>query len=239
MAWSLPEGCVLGIFGKKPEPGRSKTRLASEFGEEIAAEIAGSMLFDILDFWSSETILAPGGRRVFVFDPPDSGPWFDSFVPAAFALLPQREGNLGERMRAFFEAEFADGAARVVLIGSDAPLIDPSVLVSAFLCLETRDVVIGPSTDGGYYLIGARDGGPPIFDGIQWSGSTVLAQTIDRLNDIGLSLSVLPASYDVDTPDDWRTLAGHLRALRRAGLNPMLPRIEALAEQTLTRTRRD
>ncbi len=238
MAWSLPEGCVLGVFGKKPEPGSVKTRLAVEFGEHNAAAIAEAMLFDLLDFWSSETILEPGGRRVFVFDPPAAGPWFDSRVPEAFALQPQAEGDLGDRMRLFFSGEFNDGATRVVLIGSDAPMIDPSVVVSAFLCLENRDVVIGPSTDGGYYLIGARNEAPPIFDTIQWSRTAVLSETIDRLNETGLTLAVLPPNYDIDTPDDWRTLSGHLRALRRSGMNPNLPRVEEMISRTIMRRSR-
>ena len=229
MAWSLPERCVLGVFGKKPDSGKVKTRLASEFGDDTASLIAEAMLFDILDFWSTESVLAPGGRRVLVFDPPDAGTWFDERVPEAFALQPQSEGDLGTRMRSFFEGEFADGAARVVLIGSDAPAIDPAVVVSAFLCLENRDVVLGPSTDGGYYLVGARNEVPPIFDRIEWSSSRVLSQTIDRLEETELSLSVLPVSYDVDTPDDWRMLTGHLRALRRSGFNPSLPRVEEMA----------
>ena len=235
MVWSLTEGRVLGIFGKKPEPGKVKTRLAAEFGEEIAAEIAGAMLFDLLDAWGSETVLGKGGRRVFVFDPPDAGSWFDTRVPEAFALQGQGEGDLGNKMQTFFEGEFAEGATEVVLIGSDAPSIDPTLVVSAFLCLQDRDVVIGPSTDGGYYLIGARNEVPPIFDFLEWSRPTVLSQTIDRINETGLSLAVLPPFYDVDTPDDWRSLAGHIRALRRSGLNPGLHRVEEMIARTIPR----
>jgi uncharacterized protein len=231
MAWSLPEGCVLGIFGKQPAPGRVKTRLAKELGPEQAAAIHEAMLFDTLETWSSEAILSPGGRRVLVYAPADAGPWFDPRVPACYALQPQAEGSLGERMKAFFEGEFEDEAVRVVLIGSDSPTLDPTIVISAFLCLENRDVVLGPATDGGYYLAGARNAVPPIFEGIDWSTPAVLNQSIDRLNNTRLSLAVLPPWYDVDTPDAWRMLAGHLRALRRAGLNPGLPRTEGLIER--------
>jgi glycosyltransferase A (GT-A) superfamily protein (DUF2064 family) len=131
-------------------------------------------------------------------------------------------------MKAFFEGEFEDGAERVVLVGSDSPSLDPTIVISAFLCLESRDLVLGPATDGGYYLVGAREAVPPIFEGINFGTPAVLGQTIDRLRDTGLSLAVLPPWYDVDTADDLRMLAGHVRALRRAGLNPGLPRIERL-----------
>jgi rSAM/selenodomain-associated transferase 1 len=230
MAWTLPEGCVLGIFGKQPVPGQVKTRLAAGLGDDAAAAIHEAMLFDTVETWSSESILTAGGRRVLVYAPADAGPWFDARVPEAFALQPQVEGDLGIRMREFFAGEFEDGASRVVLIGSDSPTLDPTLVITAFLCLEGRDVVLGPSTDGGYYLVGARGSAPPIFAGIAWSGPSVLGQTIDRLRDTGLSLAVLPPWYDVDTLEAWRMLAGHVRALRRAGLNPGLPRLGALID---------
>jgi rSAM/selenodomain-associated transferase 1 len=233
MAWTLPEGCVLGIFGKQPVPGQVKTRLAAGLGDDTAAAIHEAMLFDTLETWSSEAILTAGGRRVLVYAPADAGPWFDARVPESFALQLQVEGDLGTRMREFFAGEFEDGASRVVLIGSDSPTLDPTLVITAFLCLEGRDVVLGPSTDGGYYLAGARGWAPPIFEGIAWSGPGVLGQTIDRLRDTGLSLAVLPPWYDVDTPEAWRMLAGHVRALRRAGLNPGLPRLEALIDGPL------
>lgn len=231
MGWSLPERAVLGIFGKKPEAGQVKTRLAAEFGPEFAAEAHAAMLFDTVELWASDRILEPGGRRVLVYAPHDAGPWFDERVPPNFSLQPQADGDLGARMQAFFAGEFEDGAERVVLIGSDSPTLDPSHVLSAFLCLEGRDVVLGPSADGGYVLIGCRPPLPPIFEGIDWSTPNVLAQSIDRLAELGNSLAVLPPWYDVDTPDDWRTLVGHLRALRRAGMMSGLPRTEALAER--------
>lgn len=231
MPWTLPDRAVLGVFGKRPDPGTVKTRLASGFGPEFAAEAHAAMLLDLLDLWGSSRILAPGGRRVLAYAPDDAGPWFDERVPEAFALQPQSPGDLGQRMQSFFEGEFAEGAERVVLIGSDSPTLDPSIVVSAFLCLEQKDVVLGPSTDGGYYLIGARPPVPPLFEGIDWSTPDVLGQTLDRLETAGVSLAVLPPWYDVDTPDDWRMLAGHLRAMRKSGMDPNLPGTEALIRQ--------
>jgi rSAM/selenodomain-associated transferase 1 len=187
MAWSLPDGCVLGIFGKKPEAGRVKTRLATAFGPEAAAEMHEAMLFDLIATWGSDTLLDPGGRRVLVFSPGDAGPWFDARVPASFVLQPQVEGDLGRRMQAFFASEFEDGATHVVLIGSDAPTLDPTIVFSAFLCLEGRDVVLGPAADGGYYQVGSRRAPPPIFDRVDWSTPEVLGQTMERLRDTGLS----------------------------------------------------
>ncbi|CAN5904652.1 TIGR04282 family arsenosugar biosynthesis glycosyltransferase [soil metagenome] len=235
MAWLLPEGAVLGIFGKQPVPGQVKTRLAAEFGEAFAAEAHEAMLFDLLDAWGSDRFLAPGGRRVLVYDPEDAGHWFDQRVPSAFALQPQSQGDLGQRMRAFLEGEFEAGASKVVLIGSDSPTLDPSIVISAFLCMDQKDIVLGPSTDGGYYLVGCRSPVPPIFEGMDWSTSSVFDQTLDHLQDPSRSLAVLPPWYDVDTPADWRLLAGHIRALRRSGMDPGLPRVETLLSKAIGR----
>jgi rSAM/selenodomain-associated transferase 1 len=231
MPWSLPDRAVLALFGKQPIPGAVKTRLAAEFGPELAAEMHSAMLFDLLDLWASDRFLAPGGRRVLVYSPADAGPWFDQRVPEAFALQPQADGDLGDRMHSFFAGEFEEGAERIVLIGSDSPTLDPTLVISAFMCLEGRDLVLGPATDGGYYLVGCRPPVPPIFRDIAWSTPTVLADTIDRLRDTGLALAILPPWYDVDAPVDWRMMTAHLRALRRAGLDPGLPRTETLMER--------
>ena len=228
MPWTLPDGAVLGIFAKHPVPGRVKTRLAARLGADGAAEAHAAMLLDLLDLWGGERYLAPGGRRVVVFDPPDAASWFDAHAPAGFALQPQEGPDLGARMANFLSAELAEGADRVVVIGSDSPTLDPSHVVSAFLCLEHKDVVLGPAADGGYYLVGARRPVPELFRDIPWSTPAVLARSVAALRESGRSLAVLPPWYDVDTPESWDLLAGHLAALRHAGLDPELPRTEAL-----------
>jgi glycosyltransferase A (GT-A) superfamily protein (DUF2064 family) len=129
-------------------------------------------------------------------------------------------------MAEFFMGEFEEGASRVVVIGPDAPTLDPSFVISAFVALEGRDVVLGPATDGSYYLIGSRRAVPQLFEKIDWSTPDVLGQSIDRLDGTGLSVAVLPPWYEVDTPESLRMLRGHLRAMRRAGMDPLLPRTE-------------
>jgi rSAM/selenodomain-associated transferase 1 len=236
MAWSLPRNGVLGIFGTRPEPGKVQTLLAGELGPERAAALHEAMLFDLLDLWDSPGVLAPGGRKVLAYAPgsDETGRWFDSRVPEGFALQPQAEGDPGRRLAEFFAGEFEAGAERVVAVGSDAPTLDPSFVVSAFLALEGRDVVLGPATSGGYYLAGCRGAVAPIFSGIDWDTPDVLAQTIDRLDGTGLSVAVLPPWYTIEDEADVRMLRGHLRAMRRSGMDPMLARTEAWFEQAGT-----
>ena len=172
---------------------------------------------------------APEGVESWSTRPDDAGPWFDERVPDSFAMQPQVDGNLGRRIHAFLAGELADGADRVVVIGADTPTLDPTIVVSAFLCLEGRDVVLGPAADGGCYLIGARRSAPPIFEGVDWETPNALGQMIGHLAGTGLSLSTLPPWYRISRPEDVRMLDGHLRALRLAGFDPGLPRLERLS----------
>ena len=98
----------------------------------------------------------------------------------------------------------------------------------AFAELEHVDAVLGPATDGGYYLVGCGPARPPLFEGVAWGGASVLADTIKGLSDPQWRLSLLPPWYDVDAPADWAMLRGHLAALRRAGVDPDTPHTEAL-----------
>lgn len=231
MSWTLPAGAVLGILGRKPDPGLTKPRLAAAHGDRYAAAAYEAMLFDFLDAWGSERWIGPGGRRVLLYEPAGAGEWLDARTPASFALQPQVEGDLGRRLHAFFDGEFSEGASRVVLLASDTPTLDPSIVVSAFLCLEGRDVVLGPATDGGLYLIGARDRLPALFEDLPWGTPTVLVKAALRLRREGLTVAVLPPWFDVDTPQDWVVLVGHVEAMRAAGLDPGLPRLERLIEE--------
>jgi glycosyltransferase A (GT-A) superfamily protein (DUF2064 family) len=119
-------------------------------------------------------------------------------------------------------------ADAVVLVGTDSPTLPVAFVEQAFAELRQADVVLGPATDGGYYLLGCARRLPPIFDGIAWGSSAVFRDTVARLTDPEWRLAVLPPWYDVDTLDDWRMLQGHMAALRRAGIDPGAPHTERL-----------
>jgi rSAM/selenodomain-associated transferase 1 len=213
---------VLGVFAKEPRPGQVKTRLAADTSAEWAARVALAFLQDLLD-----RLTAVNATRVLAFTPTSAHSFFAELVRSRFLLTPQSESDLGQRMAAFFTQQFANGAERVVLLGTDSPTVPLAFLEQTFEELEHTDVVIGPATDGGYYLIGCTGQAAPIFEGIAWGGNRVLLDTIARL-DVRTGLSVLPPWYDVDTLADWWALRGHLAALRRAGIDPGIPHTEQI-----------
>ena len=165
---------------------------------------------------------------MLAFAPADREADFAAITAGRFALTPQADGDLGRRLIAFVDRRLAEGAQAVVVVGADSPTLPVEYVDRAFAALERADVVLGPATDGGYYLVGCGPTRPPIFDGVAWGAATVLADTTAALADPRWRLSVLPPWYDVDTPDDWTMLCGHLAALRRAGVDPGVPYTEAL-----------
>jgi rSAM/selenodomain-associated transferase 1 len=216
---------VLGVFAKWPEAGAVKTRL-KDADTTWNVRVAHALLLDTLERLASVTV-----HRVVAFSPPEREADFAAVVAGRYSLTAQVEGDLGQRLSAFFRQGFEKGACSVVVVGTDSPTLPVAHVERAFVELESADVVLGPAMDGGYYLIGCtRTHGEllPLFEGIAWSSVEVLANTVARLRDPRWRLALLPPWYDVDTPADWAMLSGHLAALRRAGVNPGAPRIEAL-----------
>ncbi len=216
---------VLGLFAKWPAAGAVKTRLASRFGPDGAMRVAEAFLRDTLA--RLKTVAA---RRVVVFSPPETRPAFAALTGSDFALVPQSDGDLGQRLSSFFTHERDGGAKAIVVVGTDSPTLPVEYIEQAFAELERADVVLGPACDGGYYLLGCGRVVPPVFENIEWGGTRVLADTVAALADPQWRLAVLPPWYDVDTPDDWAMLCGHLAALRRAGVDPGVPYTEALTQ---------
>lgn len=123
---------------------------------------------------------------------------------------PQPAGNLGERMRQLFAESFAAGYRRVVLIGTDAPAMNRAIVRRAFRQLRRSRAVFQPTEDGGYALIGLRE--PlDVFTGVAWSTAAVMAQTRDRLRELGVKHAELPVTWDVDTAADWARVTSRAR----------------------------
>jgi rSAM/selenodomain-associated transferase 1 len=208
---------LLGIFAKEPVAGAVKTRLAAETSPAFAAAVAEAFLTDTLARMQPLPV-----RKTIVYAPADAA-FRARVAPYEMESQPQSDGDLGARLAHFFESRFVAGDGPIVVIGTDSPTMPVEFLTQAFELLRSADVVLGPATDGGYYLIGLSRHQPELFRGIAWSGPTVLTETVARVRG---ELALLPPWYDVDTLGDWRMLCGHLVAMARAGIETRLPATE-------------
>jgi hypothetical protein len=182
------------IFVKNPELGKVKTRLAKDVGDIKALEVYRHLLH--ITKHACEGMNC--SRNVFYSERIIDDDWdtdrFDKFV--------QIGSDLGDRMQNAMEQAFALGARKAVIIGSDCPQITKRVIDEAFEKLDAHDAVIGPASDGGYYLIGLRSLHPQLFMNKRWSTETVLSDTVQDLKDGGLTFFLLEELSDIDSKDD-------------------------------------
>ncbi len=191
---------TLIIYAKRPLPGHAKTRLGQAIGAEQAAGVYARLLYGYL-----HDVLRAGWDDVAVtvaVAAPEDAPFFAEAFPE-WRIVPQIQGDLGQRMAASFVQAFAAGAETAVLTGSDIPGLDAALVRQTFTLLETAPLVLGPAADGGYYLIGQRAPGAALFDGIAWSTSDVLAQTESLAYAQSLAPVYLPTLIDLDTVADY------------------------------------
>lgn len=186
------------VFVRLPVPGRVKTRLGKAVGFEAAAKIYRAFAEDVLD-----TVKSAGFAFRVHFSPPGGCEAVRAWL-GGVSLIPQRGGDLGERMRNALAGAFLRGAERAVLIGSDAPDLPKAALSNALDSLTKHDAVIGPASDGGYYLIGFSRKGflPEAFSGPEWGTSGVLARTLEIIRGAGKTVHLLPLHSDIDTKED-------------------------------------
>ena len=195
-----PNPAALLVFAKAPHPGAVKTRLAATAGHDVAAEAYRRMGRMI----AVQLADAPAEMTV-CFDPPDAEPemrrWLD---PLPRRYVPQGDGDLGERMSRMVSRALTgpNRASRVVVVGTDAPAVDADAVARALTALDSADAVLGPSNDGGYYLVGLKAPCPDLFRSIPWSTSGVLNATATRARDLGLEVTYLEAQTDMDTAAD-------------------------------------
>lgn len=189
------------VFGRVPVAGRVKTRLAAGIGPEAAAEVYRLLLDHAL---AEARAAGPAVVLALAEAPPAGADWRP---PPGVAVELQSDGDLGARMRAAFDRRFAAGADAVVLVGSDLPGLSSGGLADAFSGIEAAPVVLGPSDDGGYWLVGQRRPGCDLFSRIPWSSPEVLGSTRRRLLELGVEHVELPQLRDLDTIEDLRALA--------------------------------
>ena len=187
-------------MAKAPIAGKVKTRLVPPLTQEQAADLYRALLLDQLEHLSGLTV----AELYLVYAPEDSVPLMRQLAPPNFHCFAQRGDDLGERMDAAFIDLWRRGHRNVVLVGSDLPALPLSYLETAFglLVTSTHQVVLGPSRDGGYYLVGMNQPTPEIFQDMTWSHNQVLTQTMKRLAALGIAAELLPTWFDLDTVED-------------------------------------
>jgi uncharacterized protein len=212
--------CALAVMTKAPQAGRVKTRLVPPLTPEEAAELNKCFLRDTADAISSACSRRPvddegktaRSSAIAVYTPVGAESAYTDVLPADFSLLPQRGDEFGERLYLAVEDLFKCGFDSLCLIDSDSPTVPAENFEEAVELLSTSEdrVVLGPSDDGGYYLIGMNKPHRHLFEQIDWSTERVLNQTMQRATEIGVEVKLLPTGYDVDDDASLRRLRDEL-----------------------------
>ena len=202
-AVAVPQRRLLIVFVKAPRAGCVKTRLAQSVGAEAACLIYQVLVGNLLRHIGS---LGPVQLR---FSPDDAEKDIRRWRRKGWVLAPQGSGGLGRRLMAAFREAFAAGFERVAIIGSDSPEITPEDIEDAWAALREHDVVLGPTKDGGYWLIGLRRVVPDrkvtqLFKGIPWSTERVFEKTVEQAHAKKLRVHRLRELQDIDTEPDWK-----------------------------------
>jgi uncharacterized protein len=198
---------ALLVVAKQPLPGQTKTRLSPPLDAAEAANLYDCFLRDTLALMRR----VPDVRPAIGYLPAGALRYFQHLAPD-MDLLPQRGESLGERLDNLLSDVLSDGAVKAVVMDSDSPTLPAQYLSQAFMELDAADVVLGPTADGGYYLIGMKKPQPHLLRQVQMSTPHVLEDTLALAERSGLSVAVLPAWYDVDTVEDLRQLRAEVSA---------------------------
>jgi rSAM/selenodomain-associated transferase 1 len=224
------DDCAI-LFAKTPAPGRVKSRLWTHLTEEEACRLHCASTNDTLALLDRSL---PGASKcLFLSEEPETDASATSLgfdLPAGFGCAVQEGNGLGERMGATFQRAFNSGARRAVIFGSDSPTLPAAVVNEAFERIaDANDLVLGPTEDGGYYLIGCRRFDPGLFQGVEWSTPSVFAQTCANAERLGYRVAVLEKWFDLD---EWKDVE---RVMEGARLGAPLPEHLAALLQELKR----
>jgi len=190
----------LVIFTRYPEPGKVKTRLISALGREGASDLHKTMTENTLR-WAKSLSRSDSKLLEIHFDGGTSR-LMEQWLGGGISYIPQGHGDLGERMARIFQDSFEQKKKQVIIVGTDCPQLNAFHVKIAFDALGNYDLVLCPTTDGGYCLIGLRRMVPELFESITWGTETVFRSTLERAKQQGLSVLTLEPLEDVDIPKD-------------------------------------
>ena len=193
------------IFTRYPEPGKVKTRLVPYLGEEKSARVHRLLTEQIIRLVQPLKQMRP--VRISLFYTGGTLQKMETWLEESIILAQQQGENIGQRMAAALRSAWLRGAHRAVLIGSDCPMIDADLLGQALDRLRNHDVVLGPTYDGGYYLIGLNSNlsvekFDMFFQKIAWGTAKVFHQTVQKAEKELLSIAILTTLHDIDRPED-------------------------------------
>jgi hypothetical protein len=188
------------LFCKYPEPGSVKTRLIAHLGAEVAARLQTEMALHVLN-WMRASSKSRGCEVELRYLGADEGGMRGIFG-GGVSYREQGNGDFGDRIARAFSHAFNEKVKRVLAIGADCPTVTAQVIDNALDALKNYDAVVGPATDGGYYLIGLSKEARYLFEDMAWGTSEVLEKTLQRVHANHLSLRLLEPMSDVDRPED-------------------------------------
>jgi uncharacterized protein len=181
------KGPALAVMARAPIPGQAKTRLQPDLSPEQCASLSLAFLRDAI----SLAMELPQYTRLLAYTPGNTRNLFRELIPEGIELVPQTSGDLGERMHQLILALETRGHSPVVLVGTDIPTLRPDTILQAAGQLEHADICLGPSRDGGYYLLGMNRADERVFRNIEWSTPGVLNRTLSNAKAANLSVALL------------------------------------------------
>ena len=207
----MPAVAAISIVCKTPCSGASKTRLQPLLGPEGAAALSACFIRDVAA--AVDAVPATVGRKGYaIYAPAGSEAALRPLVPADWGLVSREDADLGAVLLSSITGFLADGHDCALVINSDSPTLPPRLVATAIeaLRLPGDRLVLGPATDGGYYLIGLKRPHARLFEGVRWSTPEVLPATLDRAAEIGLPVTLLPVWYDIDDAETFGLLETEL-----------------------------
>jgi len=200
---------ALAVMAKRPIAGNTKTRLCPPLSAEQAAALFEALLLDTIQL----VLELEDVQLAIGITPPEAAGFFRPISPPGTLFVPVAGADIGRCLDRVLTRLSQEGYGKVLALNSDGPSLPLSYLRQSVAGLDDVDVVLGPSEDGGYYLIGLKAPQPGLFEGISWSTEKVTEQTLARAKHLGLTVALLPPWYDTDTPADLERLEDEVRSL--------------------------
>jgi len=218
---------LFGLLARDPQPGKVKPGLAEVLGAPTAAKMYRSFIMDLCERFSHLSVHS----RLLAYAPRGARKAVSLLASRHWRLVQQQGATRGQVLASLFEEAFRLGHQRAVVMVTDCPTVPDAFVIEAFDRLLIDDVVLGPTTEGGIYLVGLSIERPELFYGFDWNGGGVFDALVDRAEAFGLILGLVPHWYGVDDRADLERLASHLRALGVVGSEGMPQRTQTLLQR--------